>query len=119
MNATTSRTSAPPKKSARASRETLKESVLPHVPSPSKSTKMAIAKHVVFRFSAPSAREVSLVADFTGWNSSPLKMVQNPSGQWQISVPLPPGRHRYKFLVDGSWQEDLACALQEPNPFGS
>ncbi len=62
---------------------------------------------------------VSLVADFTDWEKSPIRMLQAGHGVWQAKVELPRGRHRYKFLVDGHWLEDPRCAQPVPNPFGT
>ena len=38
---------------------------------------------------------------------------------WHAAIPLEPGTHYYRFLVDGKWRDDPECPLQVPNPFGS
>lgn len=55
---------------------------------------------VEFSFKAPSAKNVSLNGDFTRW-SAVLALTRQPQGYWEVMVPLPPGRYRYHFLVDG------------------
>ena len=40
-------------------------------------------------------------------------------GAWKVVVPLPPGTHHYRFLVDGEWRDDAECTLRVPNPFGT
>ena len=74
---------------------------------------------VAFRLAAPSAGAVAFAADFTDWDKAPIQMTKAGSGVWQVKVPLAPGTHRYKFLVDGKWQDDPACPQRIPNPFGS
>jgi len=58
---------------------------------------------VRFEFTLPgSAREVSLVGDFNGWDTEATPMVREESGRtWSARVPLEPGRHEYAFVVDG------------------
>lgn len=49
-----------------------------------------------------TAREVSLVGDFNGWDEQATPMVQQAAdGTWSARVPLEPGRHTYAFVVDG------------------
>jgi serine protease AprX len=64
---------------------------------------------VTFIALAPGAREVSLVADFNGWQPSAGAMWETRPGAWQIIVSPPPlGQHTYKFLVDGErWIHDV------------
>jgi len=40
------------------------------------------------------------------------------SGVWQTKLHLPPGKYRYRLVVDGQWQQDPYNALTELNPFG-
>jgi hypothetical protein len=72
-----------------------------------------------FHFKAPLAGSVKLAADFTDWEKSPLDMSKSQDGVWQLVVPLPPGDHAYRFIVDGEWRDDPHPALCVPNPFGS
>lgn len=72
---------------------------------------------VHFEFTLPgSAREVSLVGDFNGWDAEATPMVREESGRtWSARVPLEPGRHEYAFVVDGQrWVVD-PLALQVPD----
>jgi len=72
-----------------------------------------------FALSAPEARTVCLVGDFTHWEQHPIPMKRNRTGLWKTQVPLQPGKYQYRFLVDGEWFDDPKCALHAPNPFGS
>jgi 1,4-alpha-glucan branching enzyme len=49
------------------------------------------------------ARKVSLAGDFTDWQ--PLAM-RKRNGVFSVTVPVGPGRHEYKFVVDGHWRTD-------------
>ncbi len=71
-----------------------------------------------FSFRAPEALSVQLVGDFTRWQECPIHLKKGARGVWRASVPLPPGTHHYRFLVDGEWRDDPDCALRTPNPFG-
>lgn len=53
--------------------------------------------------SAPAATEVSLAGTFNGWEPGVTPMHRGPNGKWQAKLDLPPGRHEFKFVVDGAW----------------
>lgn len=72
-----------------------------------------------FRFTAPDATSVTLVGDFTHWQQQGISMRKDKSGVWSATVRLAPGRHTYRFLVDGEWRDDPECTMRAPNPFGS
>ena len=55
-----------------------------------------------FVFERSGARSVSVVGEFNGWGATDLPMTQVTPGVWEATVPLPPGRHVYGFLVDGT-----------------
>ena len=77
--------------------------------------------HVVrFVFQAPSARQVSLVGDFNGWSKDATPLVAtSENGAWAVSVPVPPGRHEYAFIVDGErWSAD-PFATRVADEFGT
>jgi hypothetical protein len=40
-------------------------------------------------------------------------------GKWVIPLYLKPGKHTYKFLVDGKWIIDPANDLWENNQYGT
>lgn len=64
---------------------------------------------VEFRYKAPKATQVELVGDFNGWKPGTLRLTSQ-SGAWEVLVPLPPGRYRYRFLVDGTETPDPAAS---------
>jgi 1,4-alpha-glucan branching enzyme len=71
-----------------------------------------------FRFRANDARTVLLVGDFTSWQQQPIPMHMDEDGIWTTSVDLSPGKHTYRFMVDGDWRDDPECILRVPSPFG-
>jgi 1,4-alpha-glucan branching enzyme len=77
-----------------------------------------IFKNQTFRLSAPTAKKVLLVGDFTDWQQKSIPMQKGSDGVWTATVGLPPGTHNYLFIVDGEWCDDPDCALRVPNPFG-
>ncbi len=62
---------------------------------------------------------MAIAGDFNGWDprSTPLKRDEN-LGVWQTCVPVPPGRYRYRLVVDGQWIQDPYNSYVESNPFG-
>jgi 1,4-alpha-glucan branching enzyme len=92
-------------------------------PSPAKVvTEMSNAvrgKDIEFRLEAPAARSVELVADFTDWTKSPVRLAKGRDGVWQTAVSLLPGQYSYRFIVDGQWCDDPRCTQRVANPFGT
>ncbi len=72
-----------------------------------------------FRYTAPEAKAVLLVGDFTQWQQNPLSMQKGTNGVWAATVSLPPGKHYYRFIVDNRWCDDPQCTTRVPNPYGS
>ena len=83
------------------------------LPSPPKVTEAG----VVFAIEAPEARHVQLVGDFNEWTLDGNEMT--PSAKiWTKVLKLDPGRYRYRYVVDGIWQNDPLNAEVEPAPYG-
>ena len=80
---------------------------------------MGIATKQTFRFTCPAAISVLLVGDFTHWQERGIPMRKGKDGIWTATVSLAPGKHSYRFLVDGEWQDDPECKLRVSNPYGS
>ncbi len=66
-------------------------------------------KEVKFSFKPPQkAQTVYLAGSFNNWNPNATPMTDTDGdGIWEIVIPLPAGKHLYKFVVDGSeWYDD-------------
>ena len=70
------------------------------------------------RLNAPEAGTVVVTGSFCDWAPEGRALTRNRQGVWKATLPLPPGRYEYRFLVDGKWQDDPACRERVPNPFG-
>lgn len=58
------------------------------------------------------AGKVYLSGSFNNWSTMALPMKKTGTG-WVISVPLSPGKYRYKYIVDGKWIHDPSNLLKE------
>ncbi len=77
------------------------------------------SKPIEFKFYAPQARRVSLAGSFNSWDTRMLAAKKDSKGNWTAKVNLKPGRHEYKFFVDGSWLNDPHCTSCVSNSFGT
>lgn len=50
-------------------------------------------------------QKIELAGDFTDWQQKSVKM-RKSNGAWTCNVSVTPGKHEYKFLVDGQWWTD-------------
>lgn len=66
----------------------------------------APAEKGAYFFYAGDAKSVTLAGEFNQWSTTSHPLRKNQFGVWEITVPLPPGRHPYKFVVDGNWVAD-------------
>lgn len=57
---------------------------------------------VTFRLDRPRASAVTVVGDFNQWNAHATRLARDANGAWTAVVPLTPGRHAYRFVVDDS-----------------
>jgi 1,4-alpha-glucan branching enzyme len=76
-------------------------------------------RRVFFSLNAPDAKAVSVVGDFNGWRPDAHPMKRLETGEWKKYLFLSPGRHEYKFIVDGRWCEDPASEQKCANQFGT
>ncbi len=95
--------SAPP--SSRIMRQIIKENA------------PAIAQ-TTFSLTVPEAQSVYVTGTFNDWSLDETYRMRKENGQWILELPLKQGQHRYRFIIDGKWQEDPQNPIQEINPFG-
>lgn len=65
-----------------------------------------------------NAQDVLLAGSFTKWKKEALPM-QKVKNTWQIEVALTPGKHTYKFIVDGNWELDANNIITENDDKGN
>ena len=77
-------------------------------------------REVDFVLEYNGAEHVHVCADFTDWRPTSLRMIGDMiPGLWEKRLLLPPGRHEYKFVVDGKWLHDPGARENTPNIYGS
>lgn len=76
-------------------------------------------KPVEFKLYAPQAKKVNLAGSFNNWDARGINAKKDSKGNWSVKLSLKPGRHEYKFLVDGSWINDPRCNSCVSNSFGT
>jgi hypothetical protein len=74
--------------------------------SPAAAAVTASSAGIRFAYTDPAASGVAWVGDYNGWNTTANPMSKDASGAWTITLPLPPGEHAYKFVVDGNYIAD-------------
>ncbi|HEU4371835.1 MAG TPA: AAA family ATPase [Methylomirabilota bacterium] len=72
---------------------------------------------VTFTIEAPGAEHVHVAGDFNNWTLDGSEM-EPVGGVWTKRLTLPPGRYRYRYVIDGRWQNDPLNDALEPNPYG-
>lgn len=79
------------------------------------------AQRVQFVLVAPDAKKVAVVGDFNGWdvNRAAYQAQHRGGGVWSVTAPVPPGHHRYSFVVDDSvWVPDPTAPRVVDSDFG-
>lgn len=77
------------------------------------------AQGLLFVQPAPKARQVSIAGDFNKWDPTATPMRRDDYlGVWQACIPVPPGRYKYRLVIDGKWVHDPYNSRYETNPFG-
>lgn len=62
-------------------------------------------------------KKVQLAGDFSHWQ--PVDMSKQKNGSFAATIPLTPGTHEYKFLLDGEWVVDPDNGIWALNPYGT
>jgi chromosome partitioning protein len=73
---------------------------------------------VVFAAHFEDAKKVMIAGDFNNWMPVSTPMQRARHGTWQMRLPLPKGRYRYRLVVDGKWVTDPNNNYVESNQFG-
>ncbi|MCK5126657.1 MAG: isoamylase early set domain-containing protein [candidate division Zixibacteria bacterium] len=73
---------------------------------------------VKFVWPDSKAKRVFLVGDFNKWNEQSLPM-RKKSARFELILKIPPGRHQFKYLIDGIWWNDPDADDYAGNFWGS
>ncbi|HVX39685.1 MAG TPA: isoamylase early set domain-containing protein [Gemmatimonadaceae bacterium] len=79
------------------------------------------AQPVQFVLVAPGAKKVAVAGDFNGWDPTheAYQAKQRGGGVWSVTAPVPPGHHRYSFVVDDSvWVADPTAPRALDDDYG-
>ncbi len=77
-----------------------------------------ILRTVEFRLKSSSGREVYLAGSFNNWDASDGPMPEATEGIYRLVLQIPPGRHEYRFVVDGEWYTDPQNPETVTNVYG-
>ncbi len=84
------------------------------------SLRNANLKRVRFETIAPPGSRVFVAGTFNGWRPHRHRLVAvDGEDRYAAEVPVPPGTHEYKFIVNGVWIVDPGNPHWVVNPFGS
>ena len=85
-----------------------------------KKSKSAGRKRATFRIKADPGSKVYVCGSFNDWNGDAKEMKDSGGkGEYTAVLFLPPGRYEYKFVINGEWHIDPACADWVLNDFGT
>ncbi len=62
---------------------------------------------------------IFLVGDFNQWNEKSHPLRRTETRDFELELEIPPGKYRFKYLVDGVWWNDPDAEEYAPNPWGS
>jgi hypothetical protein len=65
------------------------------------------------------AKSVALAGSFNGWSTTATPLDRRGGRAWVVTLKLAPGKHAYKFVVDGHWLSDPGNPLREPDGSGN
>ena len=66
-----------------------------------------IERNVRFDLSVEPGSRVFVAGTFNNWDPAAHPLKDNPgSGHCKATLRIPPGRHEYKFVVNGAWMLD-------------
>jgi len=77
-------------------------------------------KLITFNCKADPKSDVYVSGSFNRWDGVLKKMTDTSGmGDYYIEHMLPPGKHEYKFVINGEYQADSECPHWVLNEFGT
>lgn len=59
---------------------------------------------------APNAKAVFVAGTFNDWSTDAAALTPDAAnGRWTGTLPMAPGHHEYKFVIDGQWCCEAGC----------
>ena len=86
---------------------------------PVRAADKRVEQPIEFTLKLPHAQSACVAGTFNGWDSKKTPMRKDGSAAWKATVALSPGRHEYRFVVDGQWISDPNAKESVKNQFGS
>jgi hypothetical protein len=78
-----------------------------------------VQKPVTLRYEDRNANSVSVIGTFNGWSPEHSRMRRTPTGIWEITLSLRPGKYAYRFLINNRQQVlDPKNTYEEPDGYG-
>lgn len=66
---------------------------------------------ITFALESTASHGVSLVGDFTDWETDRVRLEPDGRDNWKVTITLPPGRYRFAYVTDeGEWIADAEAA---------
>lgn len=85
------------------------------LPSPRDIDTMISHRFVIYR---PDVTQVELAGSFSEWRRIPMEEI-GTSGYWEVELPLPPGEHRFSYILEGDEKmADPTVTTKERDDFG-
>ena len=68
---------------------------------------------------APRAQKVFIAGTFNNWDTEAMPLTKDDHGVWRIKISIVPGKHEYKYFVDGEWDQYTPATECVDNEFGT
>lgn len=91
----------------------------PAAPTRSRTAERPSQKLIELALKMPDAQSVAVAGTFNNWDVKGIPMRKDALGGWRATVMVPPGRHEYRFVVDGQWVSDPNAKECVKNTFGT
>jgi len=90
------------------------------VANPVRDSGAVVLQETQFILVDPDAKSMSVVGHFNDWDLSATPMTFDAAhGAWSVTIPLPPGRHEFQYVIDGTRRVNDPTLPQVSSDFGS
>src|SRR5947209_6849041 len=85
---------------------------------PNRSAEPPKEKSIEFELNMPQAKSAAIAGTFNNWDLKKTPMRKDRAAGWKATIALPPGRHEYRFVIDGQWISDPNAKESVQNAYG-